>query len=125
MGSEIIRFWDLGGAESLHKIWQNYYSESDAVIFVIDGKSWERMGQAKDCFAKVADNSKLEGVPMMILVNKQDLVDDDELAAKIKELFNPMIADLGAREAKIAACSALKGYIYICCLLDSDYFMFL
>jgi len=109
VGNEAIKFWDLGGTEGLHKIWQSYYAESGAVIFVVDGNDWGRMGQAKDCFAKVTSNDELEGVPVMILVNKQDLIDDVELAVKVKEFFNPMIADLGAREAKVAACSALKG----------------
>lgn len=106
----MIKFWDLGGSENLHKIWQSYYPESDAVIFVIDGEDWNRMERVKSSLESVTNNDELEGVPILILVNKQELLDDEILAVKVKELFNPLLANVGAREAKVASCSALKGY---------------
>lgn len=106
----MIKFWDLGGAEQLHKIWQSYYPESDAIIFVIDGKDQERMERARHCFGQVTGHEELEGVPVLLLINKQDLLPDEDLTVKLKELFNPMIANISAREARIACCSARNGY---------------
>lgn len=104
-----IKFWDLGGQESLHGIWKNYYSESDGVVFVVDGNDWKRIEKVRDCFAMVTTNDELEGIPVLILVNKQDLQENVDLVAKVKEVFNPIMADIGARECKVASCSALKG----------------
>ena len=30
-------FWDVGGQNVLRKIWDKYYSECSAVVFVVDG----------------------------------------------------------------------------------------
>ena len=30
------QFWDLGGSGDLPKLWQKYYTEAHAVLFVID-----------------------------------------------------------------------------------------
>lgn len=104
-----LRLWDLGGNESLHSIWQNYYAESDGVIFVIDGNDWKRIEMVRDCFSKVTSTDDLEGVPFLILVNKQDLQANIDLVAKIKEAFNPILQNMGARECRVASCSALSG----------------
>lgn len=107
----MVKFWDLGGAEQLHKIWQSYYSESDAIVFIIDGADWQRTEKARHCFERVTGHGELEGVPVLLLINKQDLLPDEELTVKLKELFNPMIAGMGAREARIVCCSARNGYV--------------
>lgn len=105
-----VKFWDVSGNEKLHSLWQNYYSESDGIIFVIDGNDWERIEKVKACFANLTGDEELEGtVPVLILVNKQDLQENVDLAAKIKETFNPIMANISARECKVLSCSALKG----------------
>lgn len=107
-----IKFWDLGGNEKLCSIWQNYYAESDGIIFVVDGLDWERMEKVRDSFANVASHDALEGVPVLVVVNKLDLQGEEkeDIVAKVKEVFNPIMPTIGARESKVAGCSALKGY---------------
>lgn len=54
-------------------------------------------------------NRAAEGVPVAILANKQDL---DGLAADIvaiKELFNPVMAHIDARESRVFLVSAVRG----------------
>ena len=41
-------FWDLGGQEGLRKIWEEYYSESEALIFVVDATDRGRIEECKD-----------------------------------------------------------------------------
>ena len=44
--SEVI-FWDLGGQVKVRSIWERYYSEADAVVFVIDSGDVTRFEEAK------------------------------------------------------------------------------
>jgi len=43
-----MAFWDLGGQESLRRIWEEYYRESDALIFVVDATDKGRIEECKD-----------------------------------------------------------------------------
>lgn len=58
-------------------------------------------------------NEEVEGVPVAILANKQDLLDGDEdreaNLLEIKEQFNPIMSQIEARESKVFGVSALEG----------------
>lgn len=43
-----LAFWDLGGQERLRTIWEEYYRESDALIFVVDATDRGRIEECKD-----------------------------------------------------------------------------
>ncbi|XP_027932112.1 ADP-ribosylation factor-related protein 1 [Vigna unguiculata] len=76
-------FWDLGGQPGLRSIWEKYYEEAHAVIFVIDAGSPSRFEDAKSALEKVLRHEDLQGAPLLILANKQDLpeaVSAEELA---------------------------------------------
>ncbi|RDX71083.1 ADP-ribosylation factor-related protein 1, partial [Mucuna pruriens] len=76
-------FWDLGGQPGLRSIWEKYYEEAHAVIFVIDASSPSRFEDAKSALEKVLRHEDLRGAPLLILANKQDLseaVSSEELA---------------------------------------------
>lgn len=40
--------WDLGGAQTLRSIWERYFKESHAVIYVVDAANGERIDEAKN-----------------------------------------------------------------------------
>jgi ADP-ribosylation factor related protein 1 len=44
----VFAFWDLGGQENLRKLWEEYYRESDALIFVVDATDKGRIEECKD-----------------------------------------------------------------------------
>ncbi|KAL9320876.1 hypothetical protein ACSQ67_012715 [Phaseolus vulgaris] len=76
-------FWDLGGQPGLRSIWEKYYEEAHAVIFVVDAASSLRFEDAKSALEKVLRHEDLQGAPLLILANKQDLpeaVSAEELA---------------------------------------------
>ncbi|XP_020210296.1 ADP-ribosylation factor-related protein 1 [Cajanus cajan] len=66
-------FWDLGGQPGLRSIWEKYYEEAHAVIFVIDASCPSRFEDAKSALEKVLRHEDLQGAPLLILANKQDL----------------------------------------------------
>ncbi|XVF53630.1 hypothetical protein PTKIN_Ptkin05aG0114100 [Pterospermum kingtungense] len=65
-------FWDLGGQLGLHSIWEKYYEEAHAVIFVIDAACPSRFEDSKFALEKVLRHEDLQGAPLLILANKQD-----------------------------------------------------
>lgn len=40
-------FWDLGGQAALRSIWDKYFGETHAVLFVVDASQVERIEEAK------------------------------------------------------------------------------
>ncbi|GKV04972.1 hypothetical protein SLEP1_g17047 [Rubroshorea leprosula] len=66
-------FWDLGGQLGLRSIWEKYYEEAHAVIYVIDAACPSRFEDSKSALEKVLRHEDLQGAPLLILANKQDL----------------------------------------------------
>ncbi|CAN6312484.1 unnamed protein product [Urochloa humidicola] len=84
-------FWDLGGQVGLRTIWEKYYDEAHAIIYVIDAATASSFEDAKSALEKVIRHEHLTGAPLLIVANKQDLpgvVNDEELAKflNLKEL---------------------------------------
>ncbi|KAL2550389.1 GTP-binding protein 1 [Forsythia ovata] len=76
-------FWDLGGQPGLRSIWEKYYEEAHAVVYVVDAACLSRFEDSKSALEKVLRHEDLQGAPLLILANKQDLeeaVSADELA---------------------------------------------
>lgn len=66
-------FWDLGGQLGLRSIWEKYYEEAHAVIYVIDSACPSRFEDSKSALEKVLRHEDLQGAPLLIIANKQDL----------------------------------------------------
>nr|XP_033818964.1 ADP-ribosylation factor-related protein 1 isoform X3 [Geotrypetes seraphini] len=73
LGKVRLMFWDLGGQEELQSLWDKYYAESHGVIYVIDSTDEERLSESKKAFEKMITSDVLDGVPILVLANKQDV----------------------------------------------------
>ncbi|EDV23132.1 ADP-ribosylation factor-related protein 1 [Trichoplax sp. H2] len=107
LGSIRLRFWDLGGQKDLLTLWDKYYSEAHAVIFMIDSTDKERLSMSKEAFDEMMVHPALDRVPLLVLANKQDLESAMALD-EIKTIFNESLQNLGKRDFKIQPISALK-----------------
>ena len=45
-----LNFWDLGGQEELQSLWDKYYAESHAVIYIVDSSDRDRIPESKETF---------------------------------------------------------------------------
>ncbi|KAI9492145.1 ADP-ribosylation factor family-domain-containing protein [Zychaea mexicana] len=106
--SSRINFWDLGGQRDLQSIWERYYTECHGIVFVVDSTDSKRLEECKDTFEKMITNEEVEGVPILMLANKQD-VSGALRVEEIKEVFNKIAVKLGARDSRVLPVSALKG----------------
>ncbi|XP_071119058.1 ADP-ribosylation factor-related protein 1-like [Haliotis cracherodii] len=108
LGKVRLNFWDLGGQEELQSLWDKYYAESHAVIYIVDSSDTERLEESKTAFDKMITNNSLCGVPLMLLANKQDL-DGCVKVSDMKAIFSPSQELIGHRDLHVSGVSALKG----------------
>ncbi|KAH7145211.1 P-loop containing nucleoside triphosphate hydrolase protein [Fusarium sp. MPI-SDFR-AT-0072] len=118
-----LKLWDVGGQHSLRKLWESYYASCHAIVFIIDStdigdgniEHEENIGRLEECrlvLEDVLQHSETEGVPLLILANKQDREDCVE-TIRIKEglVKKVMEGDKGSavRDSRVLAMSALTG----------------
>ncbi|KAJ9070623.1 ADP-ribosylation factor protein 3, variant 2 [Entomophthora muscae] len=104
-----LNFWDLGGQQELHSIWEKYYEECHGIVFVIDSTDRERLEDCRSAFEKMISSELAEGVPVLMLANKQDVLGESMGLEEIKEIFNKIAVKLAARDSRVLPVSALNG----------------
>jgi len=57
---------------------------------------------------EVIKNEEVEGVPVLVLANKQDREESIEIA-RVKEIVLGVLVGLGARDSRVLPVSALEG----------------
>ncbi|KAM9838242.1 ADP-ribosylation factor-like protein 4A [Aulostomus maculatus] len=68
-----FHFWDVGGQEKLRPLWRSYTRCADGIVFVVDSVDTERIEEAKTELHKITRLSENQGVPVLVVANKQDL----------------------------------------------------
>ncbi|KQK21417.1 ADP-ribosylation factor-related protein 1 [Brachypodium distachyon] len=99
-------FWDLGGQVGLRTIWEKYYQEAHAIIYVIDAAAASSFEDAKFALEKVLRHEDLKGAPVLIFANKQDLpgvIPEEELTRHLH------LKELNERPYMFQAVSAYDG----------------
>jgi len=128
-----LKIWDVGGQHSLRKLWQSYYTSCHAIVFIIDstdigdgtlddgnengevGTRDDGKGRLNECrlvLEDVLQHSETEGVPLLVLANKQDREDCVEVV-RIKEGLVKRVfeGEKGGsiRDSRVLPVSALTG----------------
>jgi small GTP-binding protein len=66
--------WDVGGQDKIRPLWQHYYTNTDAVIFVVDSSDQERIQtEAAAELHKLLADPELSKAALLVFANKQDL----------------------------------------------------
>ncbi|XP_047461672.1 ADP-ribosylation factor-like 4ab [Mugil cephalus] len=68
-----FHFWDVGGQEKLRPLWRSYTRCADGIVFVVDSVDGERIEEAKTELHKITRLAENQGVPVLVVANKQDL----------------------------------------------------
>lgn len=63
----------LGGQTSIRPYWRCYYSNTDAIIYVVDSADKDRIGISKDELLYMLREEELAGAILLVLANKQDI----------------------------------------------------
>jgi len=126
-----LKIWDVGGQHSLRRLWQSYYASCHAVVFVIDStdigdadiakladlrdpleEEVGRLGECRLVLEDVLQHADTEGVPLLVLANKQDREDCIEVVLIKERLVRKVFeGEKGAslRDSRVLPCSALTG----------------
>ncbi|KAI9226576.1 MAG: ADP-ribosylation factor family-domain-containing protein [Piptocephalis tieghemiana] len=103
-----INFWDLGGQKDLRTLWPKYYNECHGIIFIVDACDPARLQECRETFEEIVGADEVEGVPVLMLANKQDLPQAQKVE-DIKEVFNKIAERLDAQDSRALPVSALSG----------------
>eukprot|EP00041_Stephanoeca_diplocostata_P019239 m.412078 g.412078 ORF g.412078 m.412078 type:complete len:182 (+) comp21249_c0_seq4:318-863(+) len=101
-----FQVWDLGGQTSIRPYWRCYYSNTDAIIYVVDSADKERMGISKSELVSMLEEDELKRATLLVFANKQDLPGALSAADVSKALG---LSALKNRTWAIFKTSALKG----------------
>ena len=86
--------------------WRNYYDQTDALIYVIDSADRKRMEETAVELQQLLDEERLSHVPLLVMANKQDLLNALSPAEISTELN---LNELRERTWQILPCSAKTG----------------
>ncbi|KAG6469776.1 hypothetical protein ZIOFF_070707 [Zingiber officinale] len=69
----VFTVWDVGGQEKLRPLWRHYFSNTDALIYVVDSLDRERIGKAREEFQTIIRDPFMLNSVILVFANKQDL----------------------------------------------------
>ncbi|KAK4619799.1 ADP-ribosylation factor-like protein 1 [Fulvia fulva] len=98
--------WDLGGQTSIRPYWRCYYSNTAAVVFVIDSTDVERLETASGELKAMLQEEELRDASLLVFANKQDQK-GARGAGEISEKLG--LGELKDRNWSIVGCSAVTG----------------
>lgn len=65
--------WDVGGGDKVKPLWRHYFADTKGVVFVVDSVDSSRFQEASFELQRILQDTVLDGVPLVLLANKQDL----------------------------------------------------
>ncbi|ELU13725.1 hypothetical protein CAPTEDRAFT_150697 [Capitella teleta] len=68
-----LTIWEIGGAESMRKYWNNFVQDTCILLYVVDACDELRLPESYLELHKLLGDDRLKGVPIIIIANKQDI----------------------------------------------------
>jgi ADP-ribosylation factor-like protein 1 len=88
-----IQVWDLGGQTSIRPYWRCYYPNTHGIVYVVDCTDKERFPDAKHELSLLLKEEDLNGVPLLVLANKQDMPNASNIVEIVEGLGLESISD--------------------------------
>lgn len=104
----------MGGHEAVRHLWQDYVCECNAVLFLLDSTDHDRLEEAGFELDALIGEKVVEDVPVAILCNKCDLVENSLSTAEICERiqYDELKKMQGEDKINMFRISVLKGEGY-------------
>ncbi|CAB3404141.1 unnamed protein product [Caenorhabditis bovis] len=67
-----LNLWDVGGLPKLRHLWKHYYSNAQAILYVIDGHCPERFPEATKELMKVIGDPLVGTTPVFVAINRKE-----------------------------------------------------
>ena len=65
--------WDVGGQTKIRPLWQHYFENTDAVIFVVDSSDKERLEEAREELENILQDDRVRHASLLVFSDKVDL----------------------------------------------------
>lgn len=72
-GKVEFKLWDLGGQPRFRDSWEKYCRSADCIIYVVDSADTGNLDVSKIQLHQLLNSENLEGTPLLVLGNKNDL----------------------------------------------------
>jgi GTP-binding protein SAR1 len=72
MGNITFYAQDVGGHTAVRKVWQEYYQDVDAIIYLVDAADRERINESKHELEQLFVTCENIHIPVLVLGNKVD-----------------------------------------------------
>ena len=98
--------WDIGGQTKIRPLWQHYYENCDAIIYVVDSSDSLRMKEAREELEEVLGDDRVRDSSLLVFANKQDMpgaMNPTEITEKLG------LTEKRTREWFIQSACATKG----------------
>eukprot|EP00930_Biecheleria_cincta_P057236 TRINITY_DN43207_c0_g1_i1.p1 TRINITY_DN43207_c0_g1~~TRINITY_DN43207_c0_g1_i1.p1 ORF type:complete len:254 (+),score=39.73 TRINITY_DN43207_c0_g1_i1:42-803(+) len=105
-GNLSMAVWDIGGQESIRKLWRHYYSGTNGVVFVVDSSDQLRLEDARLELHRLLKARELCDLPVLVYLNKQDLEGALSCSDAVKRLG---LCDLPHHKWLLQPASATNG----------------
>ncbi|KAJ7213460.1 ADP-ribosylation factor family-domain-containing protein [Mycena pura] len=69
----LFTMWDIGGQAKIRRLWNHYYQNAQAIIFVVDSNDPERVSEAREELQRMLTEDELRDALLLVFANKQDL----------------------------------------------------
>ena len=109
MGIE-FNSWDVGRENVLRRLWEHFYPDTYAVVFVVDATDREHMQTARRALHRLfeAESLRSRNVPLLVFANKYDLADRARSLDEVSEILDLAALDDVVSATHVEACSALR-----------------
>eukprot|EP01090_Pellita_catalonica_P017895 TRINITY_DN5559_c0_g1_i1.p1 TRINITY_DN5559_c0_g1~~TRINITY_DN5559_c0_g1_i1.p1 ORF type:complete len:187 (+),score=31.13 TRINITY_DN5559_c0_g1_i1:65-625(+) len=101
-GNVTIKLWDIGGQPRFRSMWERYCRGVNAIVYVIDAADGDKFDTAKKELHDLLSKPPLDGIPLLVLGNKNDLPE----AVGVKELIKKL--DLKAIKDREVCCYSIS-----------------
>jgi len=114
VGGVNFKTHDLGGHSAARRLWKDYYSSTDGIVFLVDTADGARFPEAKEELSKLLSCQELSKVPFVILGNKIDLkeaVSEQRLKSELginHTTGKRGTVQAGLRPLEVYMCSVVK-----------------
>ena len=98
--------WDIGGQHKLRAMWQHYFDNVDALVYVVDSQDSERAEENRETLIGLMNEERLKDAHVLVYANKQDLPN----AMSCPQLVDKLgLASSRNRNWQIQLCSGKNG----------------
>lgn len=64
--------WDVGGQTKIRPLWQHYFENSDAVVYVVDSADPARLAESREELEYVLGDDRTRDAVLLVFSNKMD-----------------------------------------------------